>query len=290
MILGALAAATLVASAAGAQDRRNSRDDRNNGDRETKRDAFQWTGELARGQRLYLYNINGNVTVESTRGNKVEISADKSWRKSRPEDVEIEARRTRGDRDVVVCAIWKDRNLECDEDGYRSRNHDGWNNGSNDVQVNFTVRLPAGAHITANTMNGDLEVTGASGDVRAMTINGRVDAESSDGTVEAKTVNGNIHVRMARMPSRGVSYETVTGSVTVELPAGLDADLNAQTVTGGITSDFPISVGGSGSRRDGFSSHRLNGTIGRGGPRLELKTVTGPIHLEKSGSSNSRAR
>jgi DUF4097 and DUF4098 domain-containing protein YvlB len=79
----------------------------------------------------------------------------------------------------------------------------------------------------------------------------------------------------------------VSGSVTVSLPSGLDADVEASTVSGAITSDFPITVGG-GSRRDGFSSRKLSGTIGRGGPRIELRTVSGAIHLEKSG--NSRAR
>jgi DUF4097 and DUF4098 domain-containing protein YvlB len=155
------------------------------------------------------------------------------------------------------------------------------------VRVDFTIRLPAGAHITANTINGDLEVNGASGDVETATVNGAIDAESSEGTVDAKTVNGNIHVRMGRLPSRGVSYQTVSGGVTLQLPAGLDADVVATTVVGGISSDFPITVGGS-SRRDGFSSHNLRGTIGRGGPRIELRTVSGPIRLEKS--DNSRAR
>jgi hypothetical protein len=47
-------------------------------------------------------------------------------------------------------------------------------------------------------------------------------------------------------------------------------------VNGGIETDFPITI-----RRAGFVGHRLNGTIGRGGPRLELSTVNGSIHLRK---------
>jgi DUF4097 and DUF4098 domain-containing protein YvlB len=268
-----LALAATLASPAAAQNR----DDH----------AFEWSGDLARGQRLYVYDINGSITVQNTRGTKLEIVAQKKWRRSRPEDVKIQATRVRGDRDVVVCAIWNDRNMDCDETGYRSRNHDGWNNKSNDVQVDFVIKLPAGAHITANTINGSVEITGASGDVTARTVNGGIDAESSVGVVDAKTVTGSIRVRMGQLPTRGVAYETVTGSVTLTLPDVLDADVDATTVVGGITSEYPITVAGS-ARRNGFSQHNLHGTIGRGGPRIQLKTVTGPIRLEKTGTSKMR--
>jgi DUF4097 and DUF4098 domain-containing protein YvlB len=69
----------------------------------------------------------------------------------------------------------------------------------------------------------------------------------------------------------------VNGSITLELPEGAGAEVSASNVNGGIETDFPITV-----RRVGFVGHRLRGTIGDGGPRLELSTVNGSIRIRKA--------
>ena len=71
-----------------------------------------------------------------------------------------------------------------------------------------------------------------------------------------------------------LDFHTVNGSITLELGGLVNADLKAATVNGGIETDFPVTV-----RRAGFMGHRLRGTIGRGGPQLDLSTVNGSIRL-----------
>ena len=51
------------------------------------------------------------------------------------------------------------------------------------------------------------------------------------------------------------------------------------TVSGDIESDFPITIGGGGR----FGRRNLDFTVGSGGARMELGTVSGNFHLRRSG-------
>jgi hypothetical protein len=239
--------------------------------RQTDPTAFEWRGELAAGQRLYLHSVKGGVRVEAASGRNLEIVAAKSWRRGNPAEVRVEA--TRSDNGVVVCAVWNDPSAQCTEEGVRrSRSR---SNNNNDTDVTFTVRLPAGPHITANTTNGAIVITGVSGEISAHTTNGEVTAESSSGPVTAGTTNGAIRVRMSRIPSEGARYSTTNGEITIELPASINANLDARTTNGVINSDFEMTVSGS------ISTRSLRGRIGSGGPTLSLHTTNGNIRIRR---------
>lgn len=261
-LLMAGAALTLYASATPAQERD---------------DSFKWTGGIEAGRTVYVRNLNGAIRVESATGATAEVRAEKKWRRGDPKDVKITAEKTaRGD--ILVCAIWEGRNTRCDEDGYRSSgDRDGWwGRRDNDVSVQFTIYLPKGVKLDASTVNGGLEISGATAQVLAKTVNGSVDASSTSGPVNAKTVNGSIRVRAGTMGNADVEYETVNGSITLELPEGLNADFEARTVNGSVISeDFPITIQGRIDRR------RIEGKIGKGGPELRVTTVNGSIRLRR---------
>jgi hypothetical protein len=242
------------------------------GPEQEQRNAFTWSGELAAGARLIARNLNGAVRVEASSGRTLEIVAHKRWRRGDPTVVIVEATRINNGRDVLLCAKWTPE-TECSEGGYRSRSNGGMR--SNDVSVDFVIKLPAGAHLTAATVNGAVQISGVSGEVRANTINGSVEAESTSGWVMAETVNGNVRVKMTQVPERGAEYKTVNGSISVTLPSGLNATVEARTVNGSISTDFPVQVEGA------ISPRRLRGTVGTGGPRIEMSTVNGSIRLLK---------
>jgi DUF4097 and DUF4098 domain-containing protein YvlB len=241
--------------------------------RRTEPAAFEWRGELAAGQRLYLYTTNGPVRVEAASGRNLEITAAKSWRRGNPADVRIEAARV-GDG-VAVCAIWNDPEARCTEEGVQRARRIQVRGINNDTDVSFTVRLPAGAHITARTTNGTLVITGATGEVNARTTNGEVTAESSGGPVMASTTNGDVRIRVSRLPDQGASYRTTNGTITIELPDGINTNIEARTTNGGISSDFEVMVTGS------ISPRSLRGRIGSGGPTLSLSTTNGSIRIRK---------
>jgi hypothetical protein len=237
---------------------------------------FTWSGTVREGRWVYVRNLNGPVRVEQGTGDKAEVRAEKRWRRGDPEDVKITVRQVgAGGGDVIVCALWNDRST-CDEDGYHSHS-DGWwrNNDHNDVQVEFVVRLPAGVKIDASTVNGRVEIDGATSNVVAHTVNGSIDARSTGGSVTAHTTNGDVMVSSARLDGDHTEFSTVNGTVTVSLPASVNADVEMHTVNGRLSSDFPLTVEGS------FSPRRLHATLGKGGPTLRLSTVNGSIRLRK---------
>lgn len=239
-----------------------------------KSDRWTWSGTVGAGRTVYVHNINGSVEIESGSGNAVEVTAVKRWRRGDPDDVRIEARMAgSGAGDVIVCALIHER-ATCNEDGIQGRNENWRWRDDNDVSVHFTIRVPAHARVTANTVNGELRVEGVEGDVRARTVNGSITARSTSGRVEASTVNGSITVA-GRVDGPGVEYKTVNGSITIELPPNANADVDLRTVNGRISTEFPITVDGT------IDPRRLRAAIGSGGATLRAQTTNGSIRLRK---------
>lgn len=244
-------------------------------ERSSKRD-FSWDGKISSGHWLYVKNLNGAIRVERGTGSQTTVTAEKRWRRGDPDDVRIETHKVGpGDEDVLICAIWGE-STTCDENGYhRQERRREWND-RNDVSVEFVVRIGEGVKLDVNTVNGGLNIDGATSTVEARSVNGSIVARSTGGPVNASTVNGSIEAHMGTMGDRDLEFETVNGSIEVYVPDGLDADLDMQTVNGGVTSDFPLVVSGK------INSRHIRATIGKGGRRLEFRTVNGGVRLYKS--------
>lgn len=233
---------------------------------------FEWRGRLAAGQSIEIKGVNGGIVAEPTTGTEVEVVAHKTARKSDPDAVRIEV--IEHPDGVTLCAVYPtprgERPNECAPgDGGRMNTH------NNDVQVEFTVRVPAGVAFIGRTVNGAIEARGLKSDAEAHTVNGSVQV-STRGTARASTVNGSIEAEMGSAIREPLEFTTVNGGITLLVPAGSGADLRASTVNGDISTDFPLTVRGK------FSHRRINGTIGRGGPQLVMTTVNGSIRLRES--------
>ncbi|HEX5581663.1 MAG TPA: DUF4097 family beta strand repeat-containing protein [Gemmatimonadaceae bacterium] len=241
-------------------------------------DSWSWKGSIAQGRTLYLKNMNGAVRVERAQGSEVEIDARKRATRGTTDHVRIETSRVgRGDGDVLVCALWGERS-SCDEDSYNSRSdRNMMGQERNQVNVDFTVRVPEGVRLDLSTVNGELRIEGATDEVRARTVNGSINAASLGGPVSARTVNGSIRVSMGNAGGEDLEYQTVNGSITIEMPDRVDADVAMSTVNGSIDSDFPMTVQGRISRKS------VNATLGAGGRKLTAKTVNGSIKLRSRG-------
>jgi hypothetical protein len=240
-----------------------------------ERDAFQWAGHVPSGQWVTVRNLNGDITVEPTSGNRVEVTATKSWRRGDPSQVRIEvSKHGAGNESVLVCAIWTENTI-CDENRYSTRSS-GARRESNDTKVDFVVKVPRGVKVHINSVNGGLSVDGATSEVRAGTVNGNVEAYSTGGPVAASTVNGNLRVRMGEIAGReDLSYSTVNGNIVVEFGGDLDADLEMSTVNGSFTTNFPLQITGR------LNPRQLRTTVGDGGRRVKLTTVNGNVELRR---------
>ena len=242
---------------------------------------FRWTGALASGRWVYARNLNGSVRVERGTGTQLEVTAVKRYRRGNPEDVTVEVKRVgSGEGDVLVCALWRDVTDVCNEREYRTYNNNRRRDRYRDdddegVSLEITVRVPDGVKVDVSSINGGLDITGATSEVEAHTVNGGIDARSTGGPVNASTVNGDVDVRMGAVGSGNLDFSTTNGSVTVTVPDGLNADITMRTVNGSVGSDFPMTVNGR------ISPRRIAATIGRGGMKIDLSTVNGSIDLRR---------
>jgi hypothetical protein len=255
-------------------------------------EVWTWQGRIERGRELRISSINGPVTVTASRDNMIHVRAEKEVRRGDVTDVAFQVVQSGGN--VQVCALWyRDT---CDSDGINSPRNDGdRRENRRDVKVRFTVQVPEGvrleaetvngemsvrdvtADVDASTVNGGVEVMNVGGEVRASTVNGRVEVSTRNGPVTATTVNGDVDVKMAAIAgSEPMKFTTVNGRVRVEMPESMDADVEMETMHGSISSDYPVQLSGR------FGPRHARGTIGRGGRRIELETLNGSVELRKA--------
>lgn len=256
---------------------------------------FRWRGQVEPGQWIWIRNMNGEIHVRRADGPEVEVVAEKKWRRSDPESVEIVA--VPHDGTVTICALWEARRRRCEPRG----NYGHSRTSRSDVNVRFTISLPDGvkldasttngeltvtevaAPVVARTTNGDVTVTSSQGPIEASTTNGSIDAHAGVGVVKARTTNGDIKVRMDSLADLAdLSYTTTNGSITAVLPPGVNAEIDASLTNGRIHTDFPLRVQGR------LSPRHLRATLGDGGPLIRLRTTNGSIHLQEGGEATGR--
>ena len=236
---------------------------------------FSWHGQLTPGQSIEIKGVNGSIRAEKASGTEVTVEASKFARHSDVRSVTVQV--VPHADGVTICAVYPSsdwgRPNECAPGSGGRMNTD-----NNDVRVEFTVRVPAGVRFIGRSVNGEVEADSLASDVTAHTVNGKIRIATT-GWAEAKTVNGAVTARLGQTAgSRPVEFETVNGSIDLELPAAANATLHASTVNGHISTDFPLMVRGK------FTGREITGSIGQGGPELNLRTVNGSIDLRRSGT------
>lgn len=233
---------------------------------------FRWEKALANGSTVSLYNLNGDITVTPSTSGKVEVVGVKHGSKRYFDEVTLEVVET--SRGITVCSMFKSLDMECDERGFRSHDHNrdrDWD----DLQIDIEVKLPKGMQVDAHNVSGNVSIVGAEGDVRAGSVSGDVRMERLRvSSVKASSVSGDVTVGIEALSGSGaLTFTSVSGNVTAELPKGTEADVTMRSVSGSLDSDFPLTLNGRVNRRS------IEARIGRGGRELEVRTVSGDVRL-----------
>jgi hypothetical protein len=272
---------------------------------------FHYSHPLKAGGRLSVEGFNGSVEISAWDQNTVDISGTKSARSPEdaamiridvdhnPDFVSVRASRPsvrRGNYGVrfvvkVPRGAVYDR-ITTSNGGIRGYDGAGparlkTSNGRIEIQ-----HFRGGVSI--ETSNGPIEIIDNDGAVEAHSSNGHIKIEGMRGALEATTSNSSIHAVIDRAgdsirvgssngnidltlpPGAGVPVRahTSNSSITLRLPgAEPNARLSANTSNGSITSDFELRMRGE------FNKHHLEGTLGGGGPLIDLDTSNGSIHI-----------
>jgi len=236
--------------------------------------AFAWNAPVSAPATVFVRNTNGSVEVKPSSDGNVRVTAAVRWKRGDPKR-DLTFKTDHDANGVTICALWGGGT--CASSGYHSSGN-GLSGSilghSTDASVAFTVYVPLGVKVDAFTVNGSIGIAAAA-PVTARTMNGTIKVATSVGPVDAQTVNGNVDVRMTTLGADGpVRAHSVNGSVSAYLPEKVDASVEMTTVLGGITSDF-----GGGVLKDGEKN--LTATLGTGGRKIEIGTVTGSAALHK---------
>lgn len=128
--------------------------------------------------------------------------------------------------------------------------------------------------VDAKTVSGDIQVKDVTGGLKLKTVSG--DIGVVDGTcrwVDAKSVSGDVLLDLDLDPSGTYDVTTVSGDVAVRTVSEPNVSIDAKSVSGRLTTDFGISW----NERPG--KKQLSETIGSGGARLWVKTVSGDLRV-----------
>ncbi len=236
---------------------------------------YRWSGRLAPGKEIEVVGVVGDIRAVASSGNTVEVVGEMR-------DGRLPVRVVEHEGGVTLCVVYPTRSGEHRSSSGSGRCRREGSIANNPPRVDFTVRVPAGVRFAGRTVQGDVRAEGLRGAVSASSVSGGVDVQTSD-VAEASSVSGDVRVSMGRLPRGGsLRFSTVSGNVRLTLPADAGAEVRANTVSGEIDTDFPMRVEAS-SRGTSWVrvGQRVRGTIGRGGPELEISTVSGDIELRR---------
>jgi hypothetical protein len=286
------------------------------GDSDAYRTDFHSTYPLNSGGRVTVESFNGSIDLAGWDQNSVEVNGTKhASSRGALDDLKIDIRATpdsvrirairgsdtfshggvrfsiRVPRKALLDLISSSNgkiDVEDAEGGARLHTSNG---GIRVIRCKGDVR--------AQTSNASIDAQEVSGNVDFHTTNGSVRTETSGGSLEASTSNGSITARLtnpdASSPIRlnssnghieltvdarelpEIRASTSNSSILLRLPVSTNARVRAST-----SSHSPITTEFDELRGDRSRHHSdLEGTIGRGGPLLDLRTTNGSIRILK---------
>lgn len=250
----------------------------------------------APGNKLMVYNIQGDVIVEGYDGDVIEIVVVKQIEARRQGDVERGREELQlvvdesGDRVFVYMdAPFIQVKKVGDSISYNI------NRGDEDYKFQFdiTLRVPERAAVNASTINeGTVRLSNlTSPELLASNINGNVELENVAGTTKANTINGNISATYHQSPKSNSEYKTINGTIEVYYPDNLSADIRFQSLHGDLFTDFENirrltpEVETDRSNRRSRTTYRIGRhspfRIGDGGPEFRFEVLNGNVYVRR---------
>lgn len=226
-------------------------------------EEFHQTYAISAEGRIELDNINGPVHISSWDRNEVKVDAVKyADTKERLDEAKIEIN---AGKDYVSI-----------DTKYPDHDHNwNWGSHNNPASVEYTLTVPRTARLDEiKLINGSLDITGMTGEVRASCINGRLEANDLTGRAELSTVNGKLLAKFDQLNGQSVDLNSVNGSVDLTIPSDSNAEVEANTVSGGIDNDFGLHV-----NHHNFVGHDLRGELGSGGAQIKVSNVNGHVEI-----------
>jgi hypothetical protein len=147
------------------------------------------------------------------------------------------------------------------------------------VSVAYNVTAPAGTRISIQSISGSIRITDIKGDVSANTISGDVHISGAGRVSTAKSISGTIEIEDMKTDG-GLDASTVSGDVRLRRVSA--RRLSGGTVSGNVRLEDV--------QADTVGAHSTSGTITFAGAlarngRYELKSFSGEVRLTLAGNT-----
>jgi hypothetical protein len=143
----------------------------------------------------------------------------------------------------------------------------------NTVSGEITLSHLSG-ELDAKTVSGDIAAKGIAAGIKLKSVSGDIDVvDGSCRWVDAKSVSGDVLLDLDLDPQGTYDVTTVSGTVSLRTTAEPDLSVDATSVSGHLVSDFGLGWESRPGRKN------VSETIGSGGARLWVKTVSGGIRV-----------
>lgn len=227
-------------------------------------DRWSRTFKVGPSGSLNLSNVAGDITVTGGAGDEIHVEAVKRVRahdaaeaKKQLEAVAIEAAERAG-RVEITTSYPQKQNIQ--------------------IEVDYTVQVPAATTVSLRSVSGSLQLTGLKGEARLETVSGDVTTANSGQLARVKSVSGDVSVTEGGAGDV-LSLGTVSGNLVVKrLKAHT---LEVQTISGDLLLADTVC--------DRVLAKSVSGDLQFSGPlaktgRYEFNTHSGDVRLAVQGS------
>jgi hypothetical protein len=162
-----------------------------------------------------------------------------------------------------------------------------------DITVPYRTSL-----VLRSVNNGDITVTGVTGEFDVDNVNGEVTLSDVSGNAVAHALNGKVLVNFRAVNTgKPMAFSSLNGDIDVTFPADLKAKVSIRSDGGDVYSDFDIKMSAEASQpivEDGRGKSgkyvvkidkTVRGTINGGGQEIQFTNFQGDIYIRKAGRS-----
>ena len=226
----------------------------------SERDEIRQSHRLTAGARVEVASINGPVVIETADIDTAEVHVVRSA----PNREDLRYRR------IEIAATPSSLTVK----GVR---HD---DSEPNVRVRHRVvlRVPRRIELSAQSINGGLEVGAINGSVAVRSINGGARIAGAAGHAEITSINGGVTLTMAHLAERGIRMRSINGGIELRFAGEVNADLEITRMNGGLTNGLPNLF------LQQTSQHQTNfrARIGAGGIPITIANVNGGVRLARA--------
>jgi DUF4097 and DUF4098 domain-containing protein YvlB len=163
--------------------------------------------------------------------------------------------------------------------------------------IDLDITVPVKTSLILHSVNnGDITVTGVTGELDINNVNGEVTLSEVSGSAVAHALNGRVLVTFKSVNAgKPMAFSSLNGDIDVTFPADLKAKVSFKSDRGEVFSDFDIKMTAEASqpivedRRGNTGKYvvkfdkTIRGTINGGGQEIQFTNFHGDIYIRKAG-------